>query len=412
MGGFLIANPGARRKVQFDDEGGQAPPPPPPPPPPERQQSISTMKDLAAVSQTYNHSLLAEQSRRSAAGKEVKGASGLVFERTPASFIQPSGGKVHPSGERRRSGSREQDHAHGFSTGSKLTDQLQDQQHLKQPHLIDQKEEHNQFIQTQHDRYNQSTQQHQQQQKQEDHTTYVQQQEHQQQYSQKEQHGNHLHQQQQEPQNSQYQQHGHHAEEHQHSHYQQQYSQYSQQQQQEQLNIQQQHQYSHNLQNKEQINQQHQQQERQYQQQQDSHRVQHQPVYVQQQYNQHQQQQQLEDYRMQHQAATQSDGGHPRRRQHSADSDYKVDLGKVFLFIWTVSTSLCTYKSSLEPYHNQFCGCASLFDADQDADPDLTYHPAADQGYDFLFDPDPDVDPDPIFHPDADSDPDPDPSFK
>jgi hypothetical protein len=49
-------------------------------------------------------------------------------------------------------------------------------------------------------------------------------------------------------------------------------------------------------------------------------------------------------------------------------------------------------------------------DANPDADPDLTYHPDADQGYDFLFDPDPDVDPDPIFHTDAD--PDPDPSFK
>jgi hypothetical protein len=41
------------------------------------------------------------------------------------------------------------------------------------------------------------------------------------------------------------------------------------------------------------------------------------------------------------------------------------------------------------------------FDVDTDADPDSTYHPAADPDSDFLFD----ADPDPTFHPDADPDP-------
>ena len=48
----------------------------------------------------------------------------------------------------------------------------------------------------------------------------------------------------------------------------------------------------------------------------------------------------------------------------------------------------------MDPHH---------FDADLDADPDLTYHPVGDPDSGVLFD----TDPDPAFHPDADLDPDP-----
>jgi hypothetical protein len=47
------------------------------------------------------------------------------------------------------------------------------------------------------------------------------------------------------------------------------------------------------------------------------------------------------------------------------------------------------------------------FDADPDADPDLTYHPDADPDNDFFYSCGSGSD----FHPDVDSDPDPDPSF-